>query len=180
MLKSTFNNLVIVLLLSVVCVLSACASAPQTPVSVVSALPSIEYPIDIASTGKVMLKNGVFEEPSVPGSASKTVVTLDKFVAEGDVNGDGVKDVATTLIVTGGGSGTFTYLAIVLNQNGTAKPVATVAIGDRISVKSVSIQSSEISIAFLTRGPNDPMVAPPSMQVTRKFKLQGDKLAEIK
>jgi hypothetical protein len=172
--------LIVVSSVTLICLLSACSLEPQTQASIVSALPNLEYPIDLTSTGKAMLKNGVFEEPSAPGSASKTVVTLDKFVAEGDLNGDSTKDVAATLIATGGGSGTFIYLAAVLNQNSTAKPVATVAIGDRITVKSLGIQSGEIVIVLLTRGPNDPTATPPTIEATRKYKLQGDKLAEIK
>lgn len=171
-----------------VAVLSACAGvavtsptpAPLESASIRAALPNAEYPIQVASTGKAQLKDGAFEEPIAPGSASKTKVQLGKEQAFGDVNGDGTEDAAVTLVVDSGGSGTFTYLTLVINEKGTAKPLAAVLLGDRIVVKSLAIQPGSVVATMLTRKPGEPMSAEPSVQVTRTFKLQGDKLVETK
>lgn len=180
--------LFVALSLVCVCILSACAGtavtsptqAPQKSASILQALPNAEYPIEFTSTGKAQLKDGVFEESVAPGSATKTKIRLGKEQAFGDANGDGAEDAAVTLVVDPGGSGTFTYLALVINEKGAAKPLATVLLGDRITVKSLAIQSGSVVVTMLTRKPDEPMSAEPKVEVTRTFKLQGDKLVEAK
>lgn len=167
----------------VVCLLSACcsmSSAPQAPAgaSIADALPNAEYPIDVASSGKAQLKNGVFEETAVPGSATKTVISIGKEHATGDLNGDGMQDAAVTLIADPGGSGTFIYLAAAINRNGTVEPVACFLLGDRIIVKSIAIESRKILVTLLTRKPDEPMAAKPTVEVKRVFKLRGNSFVE--
>jgi hypothetical protein len=159
---------------------SSPTQTPQSIASILEALPNIEYPVELTSTGKAQLKDGVFEESAAPGSATKTKVLLGKAQALGDVNGDGFEDAAVILVVDPGGSGTFTYLALVLNENGTAKPVASVLLGDRITVKSMVLQSGEVKVTMLTRKPDEPMSAEPTVEVTRLFRLQDDQLVEEK
>jgi hypothetical protein len=170
------------------CILSACAAtantwptqAPRTSASIRQALPNAAYPMELTSTGKVQLKDGVFEESVAPGSATKTKIRLGKEQVFGDVNADGIEDAMVTLVVDPGGSGTFTYLALVLNERGTAKPLAAVLLGDRIILKSMAIQSGRITVTILSRKPDEPMSAEPKVEVTRTFKLQGDTLIETK
>jgi len=171
-----------------VCILSACAAtahssptqAPQSSASIRQTLPNAEYPIELTSTGKAQLKNGVLEESVAPGSATKTKIRLGKEQAFGDVNADGTEDAVVTLVVDPGGSGTFTYVALVLNETGTAKPLAAVLLGDRIILKSMAIQSGRITVTILSRKPDEPMSTEPKVEVTRTFKLQGDTLIESK
>ncbi len=142
------------------------------------ALPDAEYPVDFARTGRAQLRNGVFEETVVPGSATKTRIMLGNQRAAGDLNGDGIPDAAVTLVANPGGSGTFTYLAAVIAQDGTAKPVASVLLGDRIIVESIAIESGEIIVTLLTREPDEPMAARPTVERKRKFRLRDDRLVE--
>ena len=154
--------------------------APQHNTSILQSLPNAEYPIEIASTGKAQLKDGVFEEQVATGSATKTTVRLGKEQAFGDINGDGAEDIVTTLVADPGGSGTFTYLALVINDKGIAKPLATVLLGDRIIVKSLTIQSDSVVVIMLDRKADEPMSAEPTVEVTRTIKLQDGKLIEVK
>lgn len=144
------------------------------------ALPNAEYPIDFTNTGKAQLKDGVFEQSVAPSSSIKTKIRLGKEQSFGDVNGDGAEDAAVTLVVDPGGSGTFTYLALVINEKGTAKPVSSILLGDRIVVKSLAIQQGNIVVTMLIRKPNESMSKEPKFEVTRTFKLQSDKLVEVK
>ncbi len=153
---------------------------PQQQASILAVLPNAEYPIQIASTGKAQLKNGVFEEPVAPGAATKTTIRLGKEQAVGDVNGDGAEDAVVTLVVQPGGSGVFTYLALVLNDNGRAKPLASVLLGDRILVKSLAIHSGTVVVTMLTRKPSEPMSATPTVEVRRTFKVRGNEFVEEK
>jgi hypothetical protein len=167
------------------CILSACAGTTlirpsmeiQRPKpSIRQALPNAVYPIESASTGTARLKEGVFEEPVAPGSASKTRILLGKEQVFGDLNGDGTEDAVVTLMVDHGGSGIFTYLALVLNESGAAKPLPAVLLGDRIMVKSIRIDSGVIIATILSRKPDAPMSAKPEVEIKQTFKLHGDKL----
>jgi len=154
------------------------ATLASQSASIALALLNAAYPIEWASTGTAQLQDGVFEEPVAPGSATKTMVRLGEQRAFGDINGDGAEDAAVTLVADPGGSGTFTYLAAVINQAGAARPAAALLLGDRIVVKALAIQSGKVVVSISTRRPEEPMSAAPSVQVTRSFAWQGDRLVE--
>ena len=155
------------------CVLTACSD------DVLQALPNAEYPLDVTSTGMAQLVGGVFEEPAAPGSASLVRVVLGDLRVAGDLDGDGSADAAAILVADPGGSGTFYYLAAVLDRDGTAVPVATTLLGDRIVVDSLVVRSGRIVVGLLTRGPEEAMAAAPTVAVERIFALQGALLVEI-
>jgi len=125
----------------------------------------------------VTLADGKFKgEPFVEGGASRPTVTfIDEFNAFGDLNGDGTNDAAVLLAENSGGSGTFIYLAAVVNQSGTPVNVATQFLEDRAQPKSVAIESSQIIITMATHAAEDPMCCP-SQEVTKTYRLQGDML----
>ena len=154
--------------------------APQPSASISGLLANVEYTVEGTSTGKAQLKDGVFEEPAAPGSAAKFRVQLGKEQTLGDVNGDGLEDAAVTLLVTPGGSGSFTYLAVVVNDKGAASPSPAVLLGDRIIVKSVAIKPGTVTVILLTRKPEEPMIAAPTVEVTRVFTWQGGALVPAK
>src|SRR5882672_11178341 len=58
----------------------------------------------------VTLKDGISEVAVAPGSASKLVTKYFGNEAVGDLNGDGIDDIAFLLTQEGGGSGTFYYV----------------------------------------------------------------------
>src|SRR6185369_15214943 len=64
------------------------------------------YEIDGQS---VVLVKGKSEVATAPGSSSRTITEYFGNEAIGDLNGDGVSDVAFILTQTSGGSGTFYY-----------------------------------------------------------------------
>ncbi|MFN2120972.1 MAG: hypothetical protein ACK2T0_11305 [Anaerolineales bacterium] len=172
--------------LALACLLAGCGGAvmpSQTTVpgdrsSIRSALPNAEYVMQGIADGKVQLHEGEYEEAAAPGSATKTVIRLGAPQAFGDINGDGTQDAAVTLEVDFGGSGTFTYLAPVLNQAGAAKALPAVLLGDRIIVNSLAIRDGNLVVDMLTRRPDQPMSRKPTLQVTRTFALRGDRLVQ--
>jgi heat shock protein HslJ len=134
-----------------------------------------EYQTEFSSSGKIKLHNGLYKEKIVPDSSTELVVTLSDKMAFGDLNGDGEKDAAVILITNPGGSGTFRYLAAVINQNGSPNHVASQLLGDRIKVKSLSIRSGEITVEMITHGPSDPLCCP-TLEAIHDYQLQGNKL----
>lgn len=154
--------------------------APQPAASIRGLLANVELAVEGTTTGKAQLKDGLFEEPAAPGSAAKIRVELGKTQAFGDVNGDGAEDAAITLVVNTGGSGTFTSLALVINDKGLPRVSPLVALGDRILVKSLAIQNGTVTVTLLTRKPEEPMIAAPTVEVTRVFTWQAGALVPAK
>lgn len=157
---------------------SAPTSTPLPPPTVpplsLDVLKNAEYTIEGPASGKAKLVNGTFKEP-IPRSTASVTVAMSDVTAVGDLNGDGAQDAAVILIANTGGSGNFYYLFGVLNDKGTPKPSAPEFLGDRIKLKALAIQGSEIVIDFMTQGPRDTMVNP-TLPVTRKYKPQDGKL----
>ena len=64
-------------------------------------------------------------------------------------------------------------------MGGTARPVSSVLLGDRIVVESVSIRSGEVVVDLLSREPDQPVAAEPTVPVTHRFRLEGGQLVEL-
>ncbi len=167
-------------LLALVLAATACSTiqvAGSTAPLTAEALKNAAYQAELAPGGKAQLTNGSFRQPIAPGSASELVITLTDKITSGDLNGDGAPDAAVILTTDAGGSGSFYYLAAVLNDQGKPNNVAVTLLGDRVQLNSLTINDGTISVDMVTQGPNDPMCCP-SQKVTKKFKLQGTKLNE--
>jgi hypothetical protein len=110
----------------------------------------------------VTLDNGHFRgEPYVAGGASAPSVSLlDEPRARGDLNGDGRDEIAVLLAANLGGSGTFMYLAVLEQHGGELVNLTTLALGDRVRVESLAIDSGRIRAKMREFGPDDPMCCP--------------------
>ncbi|MCJ7666878.1 MAG: hypothetical protein MUP04_01095 [Anaerolineae bacterium] len=151
------------------------AGQPLTLEALKNAAYHSEWPAD----GVAQLIDGKYEEEIVPGAASKSVIMFyPEMYALGDLNGDGVEDAAVVLATSGGGSGTFISLEAVINDRGTPNHVATASLGDRVQLKSISIEAGQITVDMVTHGPDDPLCCP-SLEVTQKYELQGDELVQL-
>lgn len=129
--------------------------------------------------GPVQLADGKYEgKPFVEGGASRPTVTfIDPFFAFGDLNGDGVEDAAVTLAENSGGSGTFIYLAAVVLQDGAPVNVATQLLGDRVQIKSMTVEAGEVVVTLATFAADDPLCCP-SLEETRRYRLQEGAFVE--
>jgi hypothetical protein len=122
------------------------------------------------------LSDGKYEgEPFVEGGASRPMVVFVEPYAFGDLDGDGVGDAAVLLVETSGGSGSFVYLAAVLNQNGEPLNQATMLLGDRAQVEELTIEGKQIRVKMLTHGPEDPLCCP-SQESQGTYTLEGSAL----
>ena len=158
------------MLQSVAVVQSASVLLPKT-------LGNLEYQSMVTADGVALLSNGVYEEEAAPGSASKNSVRLlPSPIAYGSLNDQAA--VAVTLAESGGGSGTFVSLAVVVDEDGAPVNVATTMLGDRVQVTSLRIADNQISVEMVTQGPDDPMCCP-SLPATEVYELQGSELVMV-
>ena len=125
----------------------------------------------------VTLTGGRFEgEPIVEGGASRPMVNLlSQPVVYGDLDNDGQPDAAVVLVSDSGGSGTFVYLALVQSRSDAPANVATSFLGDRVQVKSLSIEGDRLIAMLLGHAPDDPACCP-SQEEVRLFRLSGEQL----
>jgi len=126
----------------------------------------------------VTLTDGYSETAATPGSDAKTITRYFGNETSGDLNKDGMADVAFLLTQQTGGSGTFYYLAAALKTNTGYTSANTIFLGDRISPQTTQINNGELLVNYADRKPSEPMTAAPSVGVSRYFKIESGILVE--
>jgi len=117
----------------------------------------------------VALVNGRAEREAAPGSATKVTTTLADPRVSGDVDGDGRPDTVVVLIYQPGSSGTFSYLAVLLNATGGVTTAPAVLLGDRIKISGVKLDGRTIVVDVLDRTAGQPFSESPSVASTKRF-----------
>jgi hypothetical protein len=119
-------------------------------------------------------QDGVFSGQSDQPQAQPLHGELIRPVAAGDLNGDGRPDAAVILTINSGGSGTFYYMVVMLNQDGAPVQAASAWIGDRQVVNTLEITDGKIILDFLTQGTNDGMCCPSEHRLRRYVFENGE------
>lgn len=146
-------------------VLLAAACAP-------AATPSAPDPVNATyqlDRSTVTLANGKAEREAAPGSATKIVTSLTDRRASGDVDGDGRADAVVILTHQPGGSGTFYYVAALLNTPGGVTATPAILLGDRITVNALRLDGRAIVVEMLDRSAGQPLAASPTVATTKRF-----------
>ena len=118
---------------------------------------------------QITLVNGKAEKEAAPGSASKITTALTDKRATGDVDGDGRADTIVVLTQQPGGSGTFYYVAVLLNGASGVTAIPATMLGDRIVVNGVRLDGATIVVDLLDRASGQPFTTTPSVTVTKRF-----------
>ena len=161
-----------VLLLAVVLVVVAACAPTGTAASGVTS--SVSPPDPSNATFKierdtVALVNGRAEREAAPGSATKVTTTLAGPRVSGDVDGDARPDTVVVLIYQPGGSGTFFYVAALLNATGGVTTTPAVLLGDRIKVTGVKLDGRTIVVEVVDRTAGQPLSESPTVAATKRF-----------
>lgn len=149
---------------------------PEAPAAAVSALDSaalaaVDYMNQFSETG--------FARPGATIVQDEGRLVVEQIAtAIGDADGDAEDEAVVVLSTTAGGTGVFFDLALVDVRGGIPRNVATLFLGDRIRVHSVSIAEGEIRLAATIHTPADPACCP-SLRVTRRFVWNKGGLVEV-
>jgi len=111
------------------------------------------------------------------GTGHPFVRLIDHLIATGDLNRDGVEDAVAFLVDFTTGSGDFIYLAAVLSVWDEPMSVEALLIGDRIPVKSLTIEGAEVIAELIAPGPSD-VACCPSQNARKLFNLEDGRLVE--
>jgi heat shock protein HslJ len=132
---------------------------------------------ELPDLGTITLIDGEYEEQYGEGATQVNKAGLIQ-AALGDLNGDGRDDAAVSLWWSGGGSGTFIYLVVAVDQDGAPQQVAAEFLGDRVPVQSLTIEQGHLLVEAKGFAPDDPMCCP-SLQVTRIYRLSAEALEVV-
>jgi len=129
--------------------------------------------------GPITLVEGRWEgEPYEEGGASRPSAGLvEDFSLVGDLNDDGSNEAAVLVWRSGGGSGTFSYLAVMGRSDGEVKNLGTAEVGDRVKLRSGRIDDGSIILDVLQQGENDAACCPTQL-ATRTWSMVDGQLLE--
>lgn len=119
----------------------------------------------------INLKNGKYETNSTPNS--KNITTYFGNEAEGDLNDDGLKDIAFLITQNTGGTGLFYYVVVALNTSSGYKTTNAFFVGDRIAPQSTEIKSGELHVNYAERRPGQPMSSQPDQGAVLLLKVNS-------
>ncbi len=160
-------------------ILAGCAQSSTSGEITEADLANLEYQIDITPSGVAQLQNGSYSEEAAPGSASKIEVRLTQYIAYGDLNSNETEDASVILLSDGGGSGLFYYVAAVMNEDEGLKSTNSLFLGDRIEMKTISIDSGLIKVEYLDRTLEQAYTDKPTVEVTKTFEVRDGTLAMV-
>lgn len=128
----------------------------------------------------IQLQGGKYEgEPFDPDGASRPMVGLvEGFLLTGDLNGDGSEEAVVMPLESSGGSGTFTYLAVLGHEGSDLINLATAEVGDRVQIRDARIAGDRIELDVVQAGPEDAACCPGEM-ATLVWALDGNSLNPI-
>lgn len=126
----------------------------------VSDVRNIAYVID---GEPVLFTDGKAERVVAPDAAAKDLFRIFGEPVFGDLDGDGDADAVMYLTRDSGGSGTFFYVIVAVNEAGVYKGTDAMFLGDRIAPQNINIIDGRAVVNFADRKNGEPFSVPPSV-----------------
>lgn len=120
------------------------------------------------------LKNGSAEITIAENSATKNKLSTFGDPVEFDADKDGDMDYAVLLAHEPGGSGTFFYATLVLNNAGELKQTNALFLGDRIAPQNVNVVDGRAVFNYAERLADEPITKAPSVGKSLYVQLAKD------
>jgi heat shock protein HslJ len=152
---------------------AAAGESAAAPAPTFEELMNLKYS-GLGSAGAVKLADGRYEN----ARKHRSVTFVRDFRITGDLSGDGRDDALVLLAVSHGGSGTYSYIAVVGRKGGSASNLSTAPLGDRVQVRDARIDSGRVWVDVLRAGPGDAMCCPGEL-TTLAWELKGGRLHAV-
>jgi hypothetical protein len=147
----------------------AAPPAPGTPFTL-RELRQAAYPSDLLDGAALTLHDGVYPTPGSVGEVEAGMELIEP-VALGTL--PGVGPVAAVVIrESGGGTGTFSWLHLIVRTSGRPSVAASAYLGDRVELTGLRFLTDTIEVRLVTQGPSDPLCCP-TLVVDRWFLREG-------
>jgi len=127
-----------------------------------------------AETGAVKLKDGLFQPGGGASLEGFTQLNVGSVTPAKVLTPNGIT-AAAILEVNEGGTATMTELHAIRVERGVPRDVAFVNLGDRVNVKSLVVEGSEIQVNMLVHGPEDGACCP-TVEKSVIYRLKGTSL----
>lgn len=151
---------------------------PETPTPApdyVTRMRSAEYQLGLTDGLRIVqLTDGRYVQ-GVPGDTDYAAVNVTDFMARGDLNGDGFDEYAAMIAENYGGTGTFVFLTVFVQEGGKLKYQTSILVDDRPLLNELSITGGEIFLDATTHKSDDPMCCP-SLRTERHYRLINNHL----
>ncbi len=133
-----------------------------------------EFPTDLVASGRIRLENGMFRASA---DGEEVGAQLVEPMAFGTL-GDGRAVAAVVLVMSGGGSGTFSWLYLAAREGAGARVLAAAFLGDRVELSGLHLLGDTVMVKLVTQGPEDPLCCP-TMVVERRYVFRAGMLAPV-
>lgn len=127
----------------------------------------------------IKLNNGLAEEDIFPDSATKVKTLLWEDYKIGDIDSNGLEDKGIVLVQDSGGTGSFYYLSLALQDQDGYKSTNSVFLGDRIVPQNINLIKDFLVFNYMDRSTEEPMNISPNQAQSRNFKFIDGNLKEI-
>lgn len=150
-------------------------SAPTSAPDYAAQIRNGQYQLGLPDSLRVVqLVDGKAEAGSQT-SADYASVTMMDFSARGDLNGDGVDEIAVAVAENYGGTGNFVFIAVYTLTSGEPVFQTSTLVDDRPAINALSIENGEIFLDAITHDSEDPFCCP-TLHNQRHYQLIDDQL----
>jgi len=138
----------------------------------------VEDAIYVIEGRPVTFDDGTAIVMDAPGSSAATTFNIFGTPVTADLDSDGDADAALTITVDTPGTGTFFYVAAAIKEDWGYRGTEAYPLGDRIAPQTLEVREGLIVANYAERAEGEPMTAPPSVGVSRFYRIVEGQLQE--